>query len=81
MSWFTKLILKYFWYCLRFDFMHKGKFIQNIKLKFIQNLVSRNSSLACVNLSSQGSVSRNSCRLKRLVKLDVNICADVLFVD
>ena len=37
MGWFTELVLKQFWCCLGFDFMHKDKVIQNIKFKYIQN--------------------------------------------
>ena len=37
MSWFTELVLKYCWCCLRFDFIHKDKVILSIKLKYIQN--------------------------------------------
>ena len=27
MIWYTEFVLKYFWYCLRFDFRHKDKVI------------------------------------------------------
>ena len=38
MSWFTEVVVKYFWCCLGFDFMYKHKVIENIKLKYIQKI-------------------------------------------
>ena len=32
MNWFTELVLKYFWCCFGFDFMHKDYPILNNKV-------------------------------------------------